>query len=1393
MKAKDIIGSRRITNEDASSLIASGKKLVGKKVLPAVGFTDAAMRANDEDWVGAGIGTVAGGLGLVPPTSPYGIAAQAGSISLETLNQLRDLAKERGGWGNLGKDMYQSIKTQGYDPSFLPEDFEELDRLDEQGLLEEPGGLRGLLIRKGIDAADYLKNLVTRKKPDAPKPEWTPGPKVDVTPPKAPDVTPPPVKDRGVVIDIRKEFKRIEAERIAKAEAEAAERAAEAAKKIELEKAAEAERLRNIQVPKKKPLESDKAYLQRLEKMGPEFVQKKTQMDQALIIANQAKELNKGPIRKGLETTGKFLVKNPITFGAGLYGGYEAAKKYGPAVADWALGKGIDTLQNIDTSNARPLPLGNGPYDDNKEPAPAPADNKPADSAPAPAPAPAPTSAEDPNEPRPGRKEFGDQSRAPNTAAPLSEKEQQYSKKQYIAWAAKYAKLYDVPLPVVLHAMRKETGSYDADTAATIRGPKTRYGQAVGVMQLMPTFFKTLKPEDFTNPEKNIEACTRFLAKLYNTYGNPEAALAAYNAGPNSPGFKNWLKSKNPKDLPAQTREYLYGDPRKKTVGYVDDAEQQIALLNPPTTRDKVARVATDVIAAATGSSNAQAAEKSKEPEQQASANPKLVPIDKRIAGRMENLDPVFRQRLEKALEKYPGELKVTSANRLPHEQNKLYQAFITGLSKIPASRELASHSGYAIDVDRSDLAKFHKWLQAEKKAGNDYGLETGLEWGGKDRDPVHIQARNWQKIEQEQRVAKKEQDRLDKEAKNRKQQRDTDTRIAQAEPQKAPEKKAEKPADKIDPLTGARAAQAEPANKGTEKTVPQKDSGGQGGASAADRSGKTPAQPTAVELAKITQRLNSSKDPVKELETIIKQAEAAGKKTDALKKELDQLKQDYEKDKAKLAADEPGTVRIGPVKITAPSWLTGKDDKSAAKKSSPVPSEMPSVDDYGNVIEPGKITKPAAKSAEVKPADKVKPKTYTTTDTQGKTTTYTQNEKGQWIDPRGNILPMPEKPGSKKDLSISDKGEEPSAADLEKARKITGRTDPIIDPQTGYPTTEKELKAKLEKQAAEKRAAADREANSQSDTSNKAVDKKSDKKADTSNQAPLVIPPGLKDRIAKDSKNKADANPPVVIPSELKNLEKNTARKDFEQAFKAARDEKGAGNTFNWTNPLTGKEGTYTTDYKQEKKNATTVKKPDQKIDQKIDQEFDTKSFNLKDKETDNKTDTKPFDPPVDKDVLDKLTKKDSWNTERNAPVTSSIKINPATGNADSTDSLPPIEIITKPEKANVWRDSSGRPVTNRYGEPWGTGTSNKDDIEAAKIELQQQADAAKAKEKLQAISPDLSKPPESSWKDIWDQGIENLTGKKRMTKDELNTIRVPESINNELDDILRLAGRKK
>ena len=1324
MKAKDIIGSRRITNEDGSGIVDAGKRLVGKKLVPVVGFTDAALRARDGDYIGAGLGTIAGGLGLVPPVPPYGLAAQAGSLSLDALNQLRDVAKERGGWGNLGRDLYQSIKTQEYDPSFLPENLEQLDE----------AGLRDLIMKYGPEAGTWLKNLVTRKKPDVP------------TPPRAPDVPPLSAAERDAIARAEEEAARRAEKEVKFTDRRGQPKDKDAPKDTPSATEPVADPSAPVKVPGKRPLESDRAYLQRLEKMGPEYVAKHRQ-DIDTLVRMRELELN-APKNIPIEI-GKKLLKYGTIGGAAATG-----LKYGPDVVDWALDKSIKGIEDMDTTGAKlpfPAPAEQPPAPSNSTDSSDTATDKPAPAVPA-APEVVPSE-------RPGVKMYGDQSRAPGKAEPLSEKQEQYSKKQYIAWATKYAKMYDVPLPVVLHAMRKETGIYDANTAATIRGPKTKYGQAVGVMQLMPTFFKTLKPEDFTNPEKNIEAGTRFLAKLYNTYGSAEAALAAYNAGPNNPKFTNWLKSQNPKDLPAQTREYIYGNPKKKTIGFVDNVDQQVALLAPETAKDKIARVATDVVAAATGSGNAQAANSSKvktdnspsapqypragTPIEQVArsghyTNPILQPQDGRVHMQMQDLSSTFRAALDKALADYqkdnPGaKILVTSGARTIEDQKRLYNQAQAELAKKlrgepnnyrVASAELAGHAGYAIDMNTPDLVKLTRWLKKNDPKGTKYNLRSGLDFN----DDVHLELRNWQELDQarqkfNQKLPRNKQiataaeweeynQRIEQEklalaqSKDRKQQRDTDTRIAQAEPQKAPEKKAEKPADKIDPLTGARSAQAEPVDKPADKSTA----------------------------------------------------------------------------------------------------------KPAAKPRAPI--EVPAVDDYGTVIEPGTITKPAAKPAD-KPANKTpKAKTYTTTDTQGKTTTYTQNEKGQWIDPKGNILPMPEKPGSKKDLSISDKGEEPSAADLEKARKITGRTDPIIDPQTGYPTTEKELKAKLEKQAAEKRAAADREANSQSDTSNKAVDKKSDRKADTSNQAPLVIPPGLKDRIAKDSnkradanaplvippklkdridkdsKNKADANPPVVIPSELKNLEKNTARKDFEQAFKAARDEKGAGNTFNWTNPLTGKEGTYTTDYKQEKKNAQPAKTAEKPVE-KTDQEFDTKSSSLVDKETDKKSDNKSIASPVDTNVIDALTKKDSWDTARNAP---SIKIDLATGNAtDKEATLSPVTVDAKPEKINVWRDSSGKPVTNRYGEPWGTGTSDKDDIEAAKIELQQQAEIDKAKGKLQAISPDLSKPPESSWKDMWNRGIENLTGKKRMSHDELNTIRVPESINNELDDILRLAGRKK
>ena len=975
MKAKDIIKSRRITNEDGSGIAAAGKRLVGKKLVPAIGFTDAALRAHEGDYVGAGIGTVAGALGLVPPIGP-GVAAQAGSISLDALNQLRDVAKERGGWGNLGRDLYQSIKTQEYDPSFLPENLEQLDE----------AGLRDLIMKYGPEAGTWLKNLVTRKKPGTP--EWTPGPKLDTTPTppsKTPDVTPPPVTSTKPKIERRPgETPRQAVDRAAAEKAAAEKAAAEkaAAEKAAAEKAAaEKPAADAAATPKgttsldKKWWESRKKWLDRVEREGgPDAVaklQKRLELEKALKDA-EAGTIT-GAAKDILKTAGVGTLK-----GAGLGAGIVGTVKYGPDVIDWALDKGINAIQDTDTSTARPLPLGDGPYGDNKKPAPAPADNTPADSAPAPRPSPAPTDSapaprpaprpeivDDPNEPRPGRKEFGDQSRAPE-----QDKEQELTEK-YLDYKAQLSEQQKLDLDnlrtnpnvrIMLDLISRAEGNTNYDTLVgggkfddfSSHPNKTVYlkslkkviaSDAAGRYQIMGAnwgpYSKRLGLKDFS-PESQDKIAIQMLADrgaldsvlkgnfksavkksgsqwtslpateviqgrgpkdwkwvdtqvadLKKVYGindtiNGTQVARADKAAPNAttvqvaksesrPGYyaigdsqaqgvagyggNQWDKSmayrgasildpkqfkihlanidKIPKgsvvaisgggnDVASAKPEVITNQINKLIAAAKARGLQVVHLLptatdNPKTKqlRDQlrqtmsqgqtlapivdlgaasakdpmnlhldpkgyktVAQQITDMLpiggavaaevptkqnkteksVTANAAAEKSQAEKS-QAVQSAPANPKLVPIDKRIAGRMENLDSVFRQRLEKALANYPGELRVTSANRLPHEQNKLYQAFINGLSKIPASRELASHAGYAIDVDRNDLAKFHKWLQAEKKAGRDYELETGLEWGGKDRDVVHLQARNWQQIQQQQVLAKKEQRRLDKEA----------------------------------------------------------------------------------------------------------------------------------------------------------------------------------------------------------------------------------------------------------------------------------------------------------------------------------------------------------------------------------------------------------------------------------------------------------------------------------------------------------------------------------------------------------------------------------------------------------------------------------------------------
>lgn len=84
---------------------------------------------------------------------------------------------------------------------------------------------------------------------------------------------------------------------------------------------------------------------------------------------------------------------------------------------------------------------------------------------------------------------------------------------------------------------------------------------ALGLMQLMPKTAKQLNVFDPFNPEENIEAGTRYLSYLLDSFdGDLKMSLAAYNAGEN--------RVRRNKSIPPfeETRNYI-----KRVLGYYKD------------------------------------------------------------------------------------------------------------------------------------------------------------------------------------------------------------------------------------------------------------------------------------------------------------------------------------------------------------------------------------------------------------------------------------------------------------------------------------------------------------------------------------------------------------------------------------------------------------------------------------------------------------------------------------------------------------------------------------------------------------------------------------------------------------------------------------------------------
>ena len=172
------------------------------------------------------------------------------------------------------------------------------------------------------------------------------------------------------------------------------------------------------------------------------------------------------------------------------------------------------------------------------------------------------------------------------------------TKQEILTMAKAAADTHSVPLPVVLHALHKETGwMKNPNAQVTARSP----AGALGVMQLMPGTAKDLglKPEEIYDPQKNIDAGVRYLAQNLEKFKDPRVALAAYNAGQNSKRVQKFAATGDAKYLPRETRQYVND--------YSDDVEQQLAKFYPDK-KNRLATTATNTLAAVTGSKSAQAA-----------------------------------------------------------------------------------------------------------------------------------------------------------------------------------------------------------------------------------------------------------------------------------------------------------------------------------------------------------------------------------------------------------------------------------------------------------------------------------------------------------------------------------------------------------------------------------------------------------------------------------------------------------------------------------------------------------------------------------------------------------------------------------------------------------------
>jgi hypothetical protein len=93
-------------------------------------------------------------------------------------------------------------------------------------------------------------------------------------------------------------------------------------------------------------------------------------------------------------------------------------------------------------------------------------------------------------------------------------------------WVDTYSQKYGVDPDMARAIMAQESsGNHKAV------GPWTPHGQAVGLFQVMPYTARGMGLDERI-PEQNVEAGIRYYNEQLSKYGDPQLALAAYNAGP---------------------------------------------------------------------------------------------------------------------------------------------------------------------------------------------------------------------------------------------------------------------------------------------------------------------------------------------------------------------------------------------------------------------------------------------------------------------------------------------------------------------------------------------------------------------------------------------------------------------------------------------------------------------------------------------------------------------------------------------------------------------------------------------------------------------------------------------------------------------------------------------